>query len=237
MSILAPQGEIAGHGTANEPGSDIEGEVARRMPPAPPGASSGGQAAVPEGSLSKPYFGPQGDEQRDPPAGAPAPVQPAQIVATASPDMCRVASLQDLRDGVIARAKVGETDIILIRDGGQVRAFGASCPHAGAPLDGGAVCHGRLICPWHKAEFRIGDGAVLEPPALDDLMRGRTVVAVAHRLSTLRDFDRIVVMDDGIVVDDGSPEELSRRPGPYRDLLRQQSHPHLQPVEDMRQVA
>jgi ATP-binding cassette subfamily B protein len=73
--------------------------------------------------------------------------------------------------------------------------------------------------------------------ALDDLMRGRTVIAVAHRLSTLRNFDRIVVMDGGVVVDDGSPEELSRRPGPYRDLLRQQSHPQLQPVEDMRQVA
>ncbi len=58
--------------------------------------------------------------------------------------------------------------------------------------------------------------------ALDNLMQGRTVIAVAHRLSTLRNFDRIVVMDEGRIVDDGSPDELSHRPGPYRDLLRKQ---------------
>jgi len=58
--------------------------------------------------------------------------------------------------------------------------------------------------------------------ALDDLMQGRTVIAVAHRLSTLKNFDRIVVMEAGRVIDDGSPDELSHRPGPYRDLLRQQ---------------
>jgi ATP-binding cassette subfamily B protein len=58
--------------------------------------------------------------------------------------------------------------------------------------------------------------------ALDNLMRGRTVVAIAHRLSTLQGFDRIVVMDAGRVIDDGSPALLSARPGPYRELLRKQ---------------
>ena len=59
--------------------------------------------------------------------------------------------------------------------------------------------------------------------ALDHLMQGRTVIAIAHRLSTLRNFDRIVVMEDGRVIDDGTPDELSHRAGPYRDLLRQQT--------------
>ncbi len=59
--------------------------------------------------------------------------------------------------------------------------------------------------------------------ALDNLMQGRTVIAVAHRLSTLRNFDRIVVMENGHVIDDGTPDALSHRPGPYRDLLRQQT--------------
>jgi ATP-binding cassette subfamily B protein len=58
--------------------------------------------------------------------------------------------------------------------------------------------------------------------ALDELAAGRTVIAVAHRLSTLRNFDRIVVMQDGRIVDQGSPNNLARRPGPYRDLLRHQ---------------
>ena len=63
--------------------------------------------------------------------------------------------------------------------------------------------------------------------ALNRLMQGRTVIAIAHRLSTLQNFDRIVVMDAGRVVDDGTPEELAARPGPYRDLLRKQS---MEPV-------
>ncbi|MBC9209774.1 ABC transporter ATP-binding protein [Roseomonas aerophila] len=59
--------------------------------------------------------------------------------------------------------------------------------------------------------------------ALDRLMEGRTVIAVAHRLATLSNFDRIVVMEGGQVVQDGSPEMLVRRPGPYQDMVRRQS--------------
>ncbi|WP_141710972.1 ABC transporter ATP-binding protein, partial [Paraburkholderia nodosa] len=55
--------------------------------------------------------------------------------------------------------------------------------------------------------------------ALDKLMKGRTVVAIAHRLSTLQNFDRIVVIQHGRLVDDGTPQELTRRPGIYRDVL------------------
>ncbi|CAB3753544.1 ABC transporter ATP-binding protein [Paraburkholderia humisilvae] len=58
--------------------------------------------------------------------------------------------------------------------------------------------------------------------ALDRLMVGRTVVAIAHRLSTLHNFDRIIVMSAGKVIDDGTPEELRNRPGLYRDLLAKQ---------------
>ncbi len=58
--------------------------------------------------------------------------------------------------------------------------------------------------------------------ALDRLMTGRTVIAIAHRLSTLHNFDRIIVMDKGRIVDDGSPTTLAARPGPYRELLRKQ---------------
>ncbi|MEX4001564.1 ABC transporter ATP-binding protein [Paraburkholderia sp. EG285A] len=55
--------------------------------------------------------------------------------------------------------------------------------------------------------------------ALEKLMKGRTVVAIAHRLSTLQNFDRIVVIQHGRLVDDGTPRELTRRPGIYRDVL------------------
>src|ERR1700741_2846592 len=48
-------------------------------------------------------------------------------------------------------------------------AFNANCPHAGAPLEKGALCGTRLICPWHKSCFAASDGAVLEPPSLASL--------------------------------------------------------------------
>ncbi|VWD10707.1 ABC transporter [Burkholderia contaminans] len=62
--------------------------------------------------------------------------------------------------------------------------------------------------------------------ALDRLMVGRTVIAIAHRLSTLRNFDRIIVMNNGKVIDDGAPDVLRIRPGLYRDLLAKQHGRH-----------
>ncbi|VWC07376.1 ABC transporter [Burkholderia lata] len=62
--------------------------------------------------------------------------------------------------------------------------------------------------------------------ALDRLMVGRTVIAIAHRLSTLRNFDRIIVMNNGKVIDDGAPDVLRNRPGLYRDLLAKQHGRH-----------
>ncbi len=59
--------------------------------------------------------------------------------------------------------------------------------------------------------------------ALDRLMQGRTVIAVAHRLSTLQNFDRIIVMDRGRIVQDGAPPLLATHPGAYRDLLDMQA--------------
>jgi len=55
---------------------------------------------------------------------------------------------------------------------------------------------------------------------LERLMRGRTVVAITHRLSTVAKFDRILVIQSGELVQDGPPADLATRPGPYRDLLR-----------------
>ena len=50
-----------------------------KLPPPPP-VPPGGAAALPEGSLRGPFLGPQGDENRDPPAGAPVPVPPSPTV-------------------------------------------------------------------------------------------------------------------------------------------------------------
>lgn len=59
--------------------------------------------------------------------------------------------------------------------------------------------------------------------ALDRLMRGRTVIAVAHRLSTVSAFDRVIVMVDGRIAEDGPPGELRHRGGLFARLWRLQA--------------
>jgi ATP-binding cassette subfamily B protein len=58
--------------------------------------------------------------------------------------------------------------------------------------------------------------------ALERLMQNRTVIAIAHRLSTLETFDRIIVINRGRVIQDGSPAALAAVPGIYRDTLARQ---------------
>jgi ATP-binding cassette, subfamily B, bacterial len=58
--------------------------------------------------------------------------------------------------------------------------------------------------------------------ALRRLVRGRTVIAIAHRLSTVRSVDRIVVMQSGRVLQDGAPDLLMRREGLYRELIERE---------------
>ncbi len=58
--------------------------------------------------------------------------------------------------------------------------------------------------------------------ALDRLMGSRTVIAIAHRLSSLRSFDRIVVLHAGQVCEEGSPQVLVRRKGVYSGLVQRE---------------
>ncbi len=59
--------------------------------------------------------------------------------------------------------------VLLTRQQGQVHAFAPNCPHYGAPLEKGKVVNGKLVCPWHHACFKVENGHLCEPPALDDL--------------------------------------------------------------------
>jgi ATP-binding cassette subfamily B protein len=60
---------------------------------------------------------------------------------------------------------------------------------------------------------------------LENVLKGRTSIIIAHRLSTVRDADRILVMRRGEIVEDGSHEELLTRGGLYARLYRRQFAP------------
>lgn len=88
----------------------------------------------------------------------------------------RVAQLSQLRADRAERVEVDGEKILLVRDGHTVRAYSADCPHAGAPLEEGALRNGKIICPWHKAAFDVATGDVLEPCALIALDRYPVIV-------------------------------------------------------------
>ena len=62
-------------------------------------------------------------------------------------------------------------------------------------------------------------------------MQGRTVLAIAHRVSTLAALDRIIVLDSGRIVEDGSPSELLRSGGAFHHLWRLQAEGFVQQQE------
>ena len=68
--------------------------------------------------------------------------------------------------------------------------------------------------------------------ALRRLMKGRTVIMIAHRLSTLVDADKIIVLKDGVVVEEGTHEALIARGGVFAGLLRIQRGTSVSRVAD-----
>jgi ABC-type multidrug transport system fused ATPase/permease subunit len=64
--------------------------------------------------------------------------------------------------------------------------------------------------------------------ALHVLMEGKTVIAIAHRLSTLREMDRLLVLDKGKIIEDGTHDELIKKGGLYAELWSHQSGGYIQ---------
>ena len=64
--------------------------------------------------------------------------------------------------------------------------------------------------------------------SFEKLSKGRTTIAIAHRLSTLRNMDRIIVLDKGVIVEQGSHQQLLRKKGKYYSLWKMQSGGFMQ---------
>ena len=82
----------------------------------------------------------------------------------------QVLTRAELAAGTKKTVTVGETKILVVHaEDGALYALEAECPHAKGPLEQGAVCHGRLVCPWHMGTFELKTGAWVEPPPLRGL--------------------------------------------------------------------
>jgi ATP-binding cassette subfamily B protein len=77
------------------------------------------------------------------------------------------------------------------------------------------------------------EAVILE--ALERLMQGRTTIMIAHRLSTIRSVDRILVLNDGELVEQGTHKSLVARHGLYRQLWQAQTR-HRQRVQAAREA-
>mgnify|MGYP002508045306 CR=1 FL=1 len=74
----------------------------------------------------------------------------------------------------------------------------------------------------------IFDGAgkeeIVLQAGIETLLKGRTSFVVAHRLSTIQKADRIFYIDDGKIIEQGSPAELMKKKGAYYQLYMAQFH-------------
>ena len=127
-------------------------------------------------------------------------------------------------------------DLLAAADAAYVGEFAEGLPHGydtviaerGASLSGGQrqrIAIARALAADTPVvildEATSGLDAVSESYVLKGLARltaGRTVLVIAHRLSTLRDADRVYVVEAGRIVDSGRHEELVARAGTYRDM-------------------
>ncbi len=70
-----------------------------------------------------------------------------------------------LREREPRRVEVAGQPVLLYRQGDQIQAIGAVCPHSGGPLEQGKFANGCVQCPWHDSVFALADGRVVHGPS------------------------------------------------------------------------
>jgi ATP-binding cassette subfamily B protein len=145
----------------------------------------------------------------------------AQNIAYGKPDASR--------DQIIAAARAAHAHEFILR---LPQGYDSLVGERGQALSGGerqriSIARALLIDPriliLDEATSAVDTQTEKEiQRALDNLVQGRTTIAIAHRLSTLRKADRLVVMDRGQIVEIGGHDELMAREGAYFRLYQAQ---------------
>src|ERR1700730_42341 len=132
-------------------------------------------------------------------------------------------------NAVFAAAKAARCDTFIRA---LPRRYATIVGERGAKLSGGqrqrlgiarALLKDAPICVLDEAPSALDTEVEIDiQRALEALMRGRTVLAIAHRLSTVAKFDRLLLLEDGRIAEDGTPAELRRRRGLFDRMCRLQ---------------
>jgi len=83
----------------------------------------------------------------------------------AGEDYEAVLPVESVQENKLYRVTASGVPVVLLRQGLQLYAIAATCPHAGGPLDEGALTGDIVECPWHGSRFSMHDGRVLTGPA------------------------------------------------------------------------
>lgn len=71
-----------------------------------------------------------------------------------------------LKDDTPTRAEHNGVPILLVRRGERIFALAETCSHFSGPLSEGTLDGDSIICPWHKSQFDLADGHVINGPAV-----------------------------------------------------------------------
>jgi len=138
-------------------------------------------------------------------------------------------------DEIVAAAALAQADAFIRR---LPHAYESMVGERGIKLSGGerqriaiarAILKNAPILLLDEATSALdSESEVAIQTALHRLMERKTVIAIAHRLSTLREMDRIIVLDKGVIVEDGTHEALLKNNKVYADLWQHQAGGFLQ---------
>jgi len=84
-------------------------------------------------------------------------------------NIVEAAGIDELEPGQAKLIEVDGKEIALFNSNGEYFAIDNECTHVGGPLCEGEIDDGKVICPWHGAEFDLKSGQAVAPPAEEDI--------------------------------------------------------------------